>query len=84
LCRHQQANHPVEYCKWAAENNFDSMLPEDTKWHCDLAHKQAASTSAISRQPSLDGHLVLKEPVIHYSDSNFHAAAIKWIITTDQ
>ena len=26
LCRHQQANHPMEYRKWAADNNFESML----------------------------------------------------------
>ena len=61
------------------------MLPKDAKRHRDLACEQAASTSTLtSRQPSLDGHLVLKEPVLRYSDSNFRAAAIKWIIETDQ
>ena len=60
------------------------MLPKDAKWRCDLAREQAASTSSLSRQPSLDGYLVLKELVIRYSDSNFRAGAIKWIIETDQ
>ena len=29
LRRHQQANHPVEYWKWVADNSFLSMLPKD-------------------------------------------------------
>lgn len=86
LHHHQQANHPVDYHKWAADNNFESMLLEDAKqWH-EVACEQAAasSTSSLSRQPSLDGHLMCKEPIVCYLESGFHEAVIKWIIETDQ
>ncbi|KAF8879421.1 hypothetical protein CPB84DRAFT_1852095 [Gymnopilus junonius] len=28
---HMQSKHAAKYCKWAKKNNFDSMLPADTK-----------------------------------------------------
>ena len=69
----------MEYCKWATDNNFESMLPKDAKWRHD-----AALTSTISKQALLDGHLVPKEQVVRYTEVSFRTAAIKWIIETDQ
>lgn len=61
------------------------MLPEDAKHRRDLAREQAIATSTLSRQASLDGHLVPKEQVIHYTEVNFRTVLItKWIIETDQ
>jgi hypothetical protein len=69
----------MEYRKWAADNNFESMLPEDAK-----RHREAALMSTVSKQASLDGHLVPKEQVVRYTEVSFCTAAIKWIIETDQ
>ncbi|PPQ87018.1 hypothetical protein CVT25_009072 [Psilocybe cyanescens] len=34
LCWHMDARHSQMYQKWAKDNNFDSMLPSDTKERC--------------------------------------------------
>ncbi|KAG6372380.1 hypothetical protein JVT61DRAFT_7835 [Boletus reticuloceps] len=51
---HQQATHKADYLKWAAANNFPSMLPQDTKQQRD------AVTASKQPQTSLDSHLVSK------------------------
>lgn len=65
LWRHQQVIHLVEYRKWTADNGFTSMLPEDAKRCREVAREASASgKSELSRQVSLDMHLVAKEQVI--------------------
>lgn len=59
------------------------MLPEDTKRRRELA-RESSGKSELSRQCSLDTHLVAKEPVIRYSDSSLRDAVVRWIIETDQ
>ncbi|KIK12419.1 hypothetical protein PISMIDRAFT_52662, partial [Pisolithus microcarpus 441] len=38
----------------------------------------------LSRQSSLEGHLVERGVVVQYSESIFHEATILWLIETDQ
>ncbi|KAH9986585.1 hypothetical protein BJV77DRAFT_1061785 [Russula vinacea] len=67
------------YCDWADKNNFPSMLPRDTK-----NHRESAAADTQSR---LDPHLkekLVKERVILYTDDLFQAAAIEWLVSTDQ
>jgi hypothetical protein len=48
------------------------------------ARKKAA---AISRQETLDSHLTQRPPtdrVVQYSETSFRAAAIEWLVSTDQ
>ncbi|KAI6106328.1 hypothetical protein EDD16DRAFT_1490961, partial [Pisolithus croceorrhizus] len=73
---HMQASHKAEYLKWAATNNFVSMLPGDTK------HRWAEAL--LSTQPTLDNHLTPRDTVLHYSESAFREVAIKWLVETDQ
>ncbi|KAF8548755.1 hypothetical protein OG21DRAFT_1381588, partial [Imleria badia] len=87
LRRHQQAAHEEIYRKWATDNGFTSMLPVDTKCHQDeeaRQHDATSSSASISRQSSLDGHLVPVGTIIQYSESAFRNAALKWLIATDQ
>ncbi|KAH0825728.1 hypothetical protein J3R83DRAFT_9932 [Lanmaoa asiatica] len=87
LRRHQQAAHEETYRKWAAENGFTSMLPMDTKCRREEEARQRDTTSSgtsISRQPSLDSHLVPAGAIIQFSDSAFCNAAIEWLVATDQ
>ncbi|KIK29638.1 hypothetical protein PISMIDRAFT_89092, partial [Pisolithus microcarpus 441] len=64
------------YLKWAAENDFTSMLPRDTKWQWE--------DSILSMQSSLNAHLVQKVPMVQYSDAAFCDTAVQWVIETDQ
>ncbi|KAG8220530.1 hypothetical protein J3R82DRAFT_3238, partial [Butyriboletus roseoflavus] len=85
LQHHQQAIHSVKYRKWAADNGFISMLPEDAKLRREIAHEVSASgKSELSRQALLDTHLVVKKQVIQYSDLALWDTLINWIIKTDQ
>ncbi|KAF8135553.1 hypothetical protein EV363DRAFT_1159309, partial [Boletus edulis] len=65
-----------DYVEWAAANNFVSMLPNDTK--------QQRANATLSMQPSLDKHLICKEPVVKYTDSSFSDLAVHWLIDMDQ
>ena len=87
LRRHQQAAHEEMYRKWAADNGFTSMLPVDTKRRRDEEARQRDTTSSsasISRQPSLDSHLVPAGTIVQYSESAFRNAALEWLVATDQ
>ncbi|KAI6004192.1 hypothetical protein EDD15DRAFT_2156344 [Pisolithus albus] len=74
---HLEATHRAEYLKWAAENDFTSMLPRDTK-------QRREDSAALSTQSSLNAHLVQRVPMVRYSDAGFHDAAVQWVIETDQ
>ena len=59
----------------------------DTKCHWEEEahqHNTALSSTNISRQHSLDSHLVPTDAIIQYSDSTFHNAAIEWLVAIDQ
>ncbi|KAF8119343.1 hypothetical protein EV363DRAFT_1199981, partial [Boletus edulis] len=72
LRRHLQSCHRAEYLKWASDNNFTSMLPKDRK----------SQKEDVPRQTQLDGHL--QPPTPKYSDERFRAAAVEWLVNTDQ
>lgn len=66
---------------WCDANHFDSMLPEDTK-----RRKEAAMDVAIKTQQTLlgDHFSPPDEEVIPYSNRAFEAAAIEWLVHTNQ
>ena len=53
------------------------MLPKDAK-------RQREEASAADTQSTLDPHLRSKETIVTYSESSFRAAAIEWLVETDQ
>ncbi|KAI6098836.1 hypothetical protein EDD16DRAFT_1495148 [Pisolithus croceorrhizus] len=63
-----------KYLKWSAANAFKSMLPNDVK------HMQ----SSLSRQLSLEGHLVERGLIVQYLEAVFHEATVSWLIEMDQ
>ncbi|KAF5337526.1 hypothetical protein D9758_016988 [Tetrapyrgos nigripes] len=79
-CRHHmQSDHGGKYRKWARENNFISMLPEDSQARCQEKQDPA--------QSSIEGHvrpLPPRENVVPYSDALFLEAAIEWLAETNQ
>ncbi|KAH8995840.1 hypothetical protein EDB86DRAFT_2804313 [Lactarius hatsudake] len=77
--RHMESFHKGLYLKWAAENDFQSMLPKDAKNRCQAAK--------MDTQQRLDSHLEEKLPrerVIPYTDELFCEAAVEWLVSTDQ
>ncbi|KAH9174271.1 hypothetical protein EDB89DRAFT_1849309 [Lactarius sanguifluus] len=77
--RHMESFHKGAYLKWAAENDFQSMLPKDAK-----NRRQAAKMDTQQRP---DPHLEEKPPresVIPYTDKLFCEVAIEWLVSTDQ
>jgi hypothetical protein len=69
------------YRKWAKANNFDSMLPEDTK------KRRAAVAEETLRQSQVHEHFDKAKPEDKpkvYTDEIFKEAAIQWLIETDQ
>ena len=69
------------YQKWANTNNFDSMLPQDTK------DRRKVLADELLQQTSVDDHFkptMAEEKPTPYSDENFKEAAIKWLIETSQ
>ncbi|ESK81374.1 hat family dimerization domain-containing protein [Moniliophthora roreri MCA 2997] len=78
--RHLESSHRGAYLKWCDENNFQSMLPKDSKarWAAERASKNLTQTSLnLPAAP-------LKEVKIPYSDWNLLRAALKWLAKTDQ
>ena len=53
------------------------MLPKDAK-------QRREEASATDTQSTLDPHLRPKETIVTYSESSFCAAAIEWLVETDQ
>lgn len=71
------------YRKWCEKNNFESMLPEDSKKRKALA----LDKSRLSRQSSVTDHFGPEDTdakPIPYSDSAFKTAAVEWLIETNQ
>ena len=69
----------IDYYDWAKANNFSSMLPKDAKNRRDEVTAES--------QSRIDPHLKekpVKERVIPYSDDRFRAAAVEWLVSTDQ
>ncbi|KAK0219520.1 hypothetical protein EDD85DRAFT_771112 [Armillaria nabsnona] len=80
LRRHCQSFHKATYQKWAGDNGFASMLPDDRK------ELKAAKTES-ERQTRLDPHLKereKKEVVLPYTDELFREVSIEWLVATDQ
>ena len=70
----------MRYRQWCKANNFDSMLPEDTK------ERRAALLESL-RQTNVTEHFAKAQPEEGpppYSDDLFKEAAIQWLIETDQ
>ncbi|KAF8957947.1 hypothetical protein BDZ97DRAFT_1669110, partial [Flammula alnicola] len=81
LRRHMAAFHETIYRKWCKENEFKSMLPEDTK------ARRAAQLESVLRQTEVDDHFAKENPEDKpkpYSDKLFEEAAIQWLIEMDQ
>ncbi|KAI0373339.1 hypothetical protein BV20DRAFT_937980, partial [Pilatotrama ljubarskyi] len=79
LRRHLQATHLNAYYTWATSNNFDSMLPKDTRARREERRKNEQSTLDFHVKPKAP-----RPPVVKYSDELFRQAAIEWLIATDQ
>ena len=94
LCPHLQSSHRVgnshnaythgithqqKYLKWAEVNHFESMLPNDHKMQKD-------TTQSVQQQTQLDAHLqpMKDEKGPPYGNEYFHAAAVQWLVNTDQ
>jgi hypothetical protein len=56
------------------------MLPGDTKQR----REAATDTSHKTQQTTLANHFTVSEGVIPYSDRAFEAAAIEWLVQTNQ
>ncbi|KAH8984649.1 hypothetical protein EDB83DRAFT_2240894, partial [Lactarius deliciosus] len=81
LWRHIAALHSHRYRKWCGINKFDSMLAEDTKQR----RAAAQGTSQQTQQTTLGDHFNPHQAdVIPYSDRVFEAAAIEWLVQTNQ
>ncbi|PBK96078.1 hypothetical protein ARMGADRAFT_924683, partial [Armillaria gallica] len=80
LHRHCQLFHKATYQKWAEENGFTSMLPDDRK------ELKTAKTES-KQQTCLDPHLKeceKKEVVLPYTDELFQEVSIEWLVATNQ
>ncbi|KAH9019408.1 hypothetical protein EDB84DRAFT_1275822, partial [Lactarius hengduanensis] len=75
LRRHAAALHSRRYRKWCDANNFNSMLLEF----------ESPVGSLQTQQTVLSDHFDPPGPeVIPYSDRAFKAAAIEWLVHTNQ
>ncbi|KAF9031027.1 hypothetical protein BJ165DRAFT_1339297 [Panaeolus papilionaceus] len=84
LRRHMQSFHSGVYQRWAKENNFQSMLPDDV-----TARREALADASLKLQQShVTSHFnpaPEKEPAPEvYSDELFKEVAIQWLIETNQ
>ncbi|KAF8346629.1 hypothetical protein F5887DRAFT_883096, partial [Amanita rubescens] len=82
LRRHMQAAHTSFYRRWCKNNDFKSMLPDDTK-----ARRAALLEDQTLRQTEVDEHFTTLKPEDKpqpYSDKLFEEVAIRWLIETDQ
>ena len=70
-----------QYRKWCNVNNFNSMLPEDTK-----QRKEAALDSCMqTQQTAISDHFNAQcKDIVPYSNRAFEAAAIEWLIDSNQ
>ncbi|KAF8800066.1 hypothetical protein BYT27DRAFT_7012753, partial [Phlegmacium glaucopus] len=69
------------YRKWCKQNNFESMLPKDTK------ARRATFLETTLRQSQVDSHFNPMKPEDKpkpYTNKLFKEAAIQWLIETDQ
>ena len=69
------------YRKWEKLNNFDSMLPEDTKAYC------AQVLNENLWQTNVNNHFKAAPKEVQpelYSDEFFKQASIKWLTETNQ
>ncbi|KAF8800351.1 hypothetical protein BYT27DRAFT_7038647, partial [Phlegmacium glaucopus] len=68
------------YRKWAKENNFESMLPRDSKARRDAEREHLSQTL-------VEDHYTVQKPEdkpVPYSNELFKEAAIQWLVETDQ
>ncbi|KAF9555179.1 hypothetical protein CPC08DRAFT_643271, partial [Agrocybe pediades] len=76
------------YHKWCKENNFISMLPEDTaaRRQKEEDEKKALLQTQVSNHFDVAERRVEEpvEKVLPYTDTLFRQAAIKWLIQTNQ
>ncbi|KAH9046116.1 hypothetical protein EDB84DRAFT_1265473 [Lactarius hengduanensis] len=78
LRRHAAAVHPRRYRKWCESNNFDSMLPEDSKKRKRIEK---------DRQSLVIDHFGPEDPTmrpIPFSEKALQTAALEWVIETNQ
>ena len=69
------------YCCWCKASKFLSMIPEDAK----ARHEEATANAKKQTQVNDHFHQVNPEDKpAPYSDELFKAAAIQWLIETDQ
>ncbi|KAF8473761.1 hypothetical protein DFH94DRAFT_695826 [Russula ochroleuca] len=83
LRRHAAVIHLLHYRKWCTSNNFESMLPQDTKEH----KKAAIDKERGDRQLSVTEHFGpedLDTKSIPYSDKALETAVLEWLIETNQ
>ncbi|KAH9017238.1 hypothetical protein EDB84DRAFT_1240183, partial [Lactarius hengduanensis] len=74
LRRHAAALHAQRYRKWCSSNNFDSMLPRDSK-----------QRKCIDKEPSIIEHFGPEDPSarpIPFSNKALETAALEWLIET--
>ncbi|KAF8950694.1 hypothetical protein BDZ97DRAFT_1687043 [Flammula alnicola] len=80
LRRHMAASHKDVYRRWCKKNNFESMLPEDTK-ACQAALLEEMIQTQVGDHFSQAQPEDKPEP---YTDEIFKEAAIQWLVETDQ
>ncbi|KAH9079148.1 hypothetical protein EDB83DRAFT_2216402, partial [Lactarius deliciosus] len=76
LCHHVAALHTQRYRKWCNANNFDSMLPQDSK-----------QRKCVDKELSITEHFGPKDPsarLILFSNKALETAALEWLIETNQ
>ncbi|KAH9007988.1 hypothetical protein EDB83DRAFT_2235997, partial [Lactarius deliciosus] len=76
LRRHVAALHAQRYRKWCNANNFDSMLPQDSK-----------QRKCVDKEPSITEHFGPEDPSarpIPFSNKALKTAALEWLIETNQ
>ncbi|KAF8803118.1 hypothetical protein BYT27DRAFT_7305410, partial [Phlegmacium glaucopus] len=78
--RHMEYLHAGVYRKWAKENNFESMLPRDSKARRDAEREHLSQTL-------VEDHYTVQKPEdkpVLYSNELFKEAAIQWLVEMDQ
>ncbi|KAH9030262.1 hypothetical protein EDB83DRAFT_2229764, partial [Lactarius deliciosus] len=76
LCHHVAALHTQHYRKWCNANNFDSMLPQDSK-----------QRKCVDKEPSITEHFGPEDPSarpIPFSNKALETAALEWLIEKNQ
>ncbi|KAH9031814.1 hypothetical protein EDB84DRAFT_1270945, partial [Lactarius hengduanensis] len=78
LRRHAASVHPRRYRKWCDSNNFDSMLPQDSK-----KRKRVEKDG----QSLVIHHFRPEDPTarpIPFSEKALQTAALEWMVATNQ